>query len=405
MPPPPVPPRAASPESGTASPPVTGISKFKAGLPFLRISEHCRPSLPLGSPLVFLDKDEISIGRLPSCDVVLDSSKVPSMISRTHGHIRKKTQDGEEVWVLTDNQSMNGILVNGSPINPAGHSLQTGDVVIFGRKIPRPEFEYIFEAPPPLFDAAAAEAERARAAAAEENINEQMKKVQALQKQLEAEREAYKKEIMPSQKQRQSKSQLNVADLHSELACSICQDWLVHAATIECSHTFCWACIDQWLVQKHFECPVCRAAVKREPVRTRAVDSIVRKSVDKLSSMQKDEYDERVKLAESELESKKHLHNELEKSVNLAKKRGKNFFHIASDWKRKEKETFQTGIKDYSGNARETYCRLTGLTVQWVHSASEDMLVQALHNLQLQRMIGSPPDEVRQRLLMFLRYG
>lgn len=37
-----------------------------------------------------------------------------------------------------------------------------------------------------------------------------------------------------------------------------CQDWLVHAATIQCSHTFCWSCIDQWLQTKQFVCPVCR---------------------------------------------------------------------------------------------------------------------------------------------------
>ena len=39
---------------------------------------------------------------------------------------------------------------------------------------------------------------------------------------------------------------------------NICQDWLVHAATIQCSHTFCWSCIDRWLQTKQFLCPVCR---------------------------------------------------------------------------------------------------------------------------------------------------
>jgi len=379
---------------------------------FLRLGAACRPSQPAARPLIYLEGDEVSFGRLPTSTVVLDSTKVPQMISRTHGFLRRRRRDGEpQAWILTDNGSLNGILVNDAPVGPEGHSLHSGDVITFGRKIPVPEFEYIFEAPhveasPAEVAAAAAakEAAAAGAAAAEEHFREQMRRIEELQKELEAEREAKKAETAATQK-RQSKSALNVSELHSELACSICQDWLVHAATVECSHTFCWACIDKWLLHKKFECPVCRAPVTREPVRTRAVEAIVRKTVDKMPSEQKDEYEDRVKAAEAAHQRSQRLHIELEKSVTEAERKGKAFFTIDQDWKRKERDTFQRGVKDYTGDTRETYCRLTKLTVQWIHSAQEDKLQIALHNLQLQAFLSSPVEQIRQRLLMFLRYG
>lgn len=33
-------------------------------------------------------------------------------------------------------------------------------------------------------------------------------------------------------------------------------------------------------------------------------------------------------------------------------------------------ETFKKGVSQYAGNARETYCKLTGMTVQWVPGLS-----------------------------------
>lgn len=375
------------------------------GPAFLRLSSDCRPSLP-GPQLVYLDRDEVTFGRLPTSTVVLDSSRAPQMISRTHGIVRRSEKGRDQAWLLVS-RGMNGILVNDVPVSSDGHDLQPGDVITFGRKMQPPEFEYVFEAPHSTAAKAEAEAAAAAEAEAEEAFGEQMRKIEELQRELEAEREQKRAELAAraSSQRRQSKSALNLTDLSSELACSICQDWLVHAATIECSHTFCWSCIDKWLLHKKFECPVCRSPVTREPVKTRAVEAIVRKTVDKLPDDQKAEYDERVSSAEAAQERARLLHAELEKSVGEAMRKGKAFFHIASSWKKKERETFQRGIKDYTGDTRETYCRLTGLTVQWVHSAGDTNLNQALHNLGLQAFVSSPLEEIRQRLLMFLRYG
>lgn len=307
---------------------------------------------------------------------------------------------------------MNGILVNGNAVDKvAGYALQQGDNICFGRKmslpVSIPEFEYIFEAPhtTATATATATAAAEAASAAAGEAMAEQMRKMEELQKELERQREEQRKERAELTKRKRSGSALGLADLHSELACCVCQDWLVHAATVECSHTFCWSCIDKWLLQKKFECPVCRTTIMREPVRTRAVEALVTKTVEKLPQDQRDEYDARRKAAEEAQERNRKLHQELEKSVSEAMTKGKAFFHISSNWKKREKDTFQRGVKDYTGDTRETYCRLTGLTVQWVHSADDNKLNQALHNLQLPKFVSKPPEEIRQRLLMFLRYG
>lgn len=198
---------------------------------------------------------------------------------------------------------------------------------------------------------------------------------------------------------------MDVADIQSELLCSICQDWVVHASTIACSHTFCWSCIDTWLLQKKFECPVCRHAVTREPVRSRAIEAIVEKAVEKGGPDDRDDYRERVRAAEKDLKRVEKLNQDLDKSVTAALSKGKAFFHIDSPWTRREKEVFQRGVKDYTGNTRETYCKLTSLTEQWVYAADDSKLNQALHNLGLQAFVSSTQDEIRKRLLMFLRYG
>lgn len=148
---------------------------------------------------------------------------------------------------------------------------------------------------------------------------------------------------------------------------------------------------------------MCRHVVTREPVRSRAIDAIVQKTVDK--SDEKEDYRARVCAAEKELKKVERLQKDLEKSVNKALKKGKAFFQIDASWSRRERETFNRGVKDYTGDTRETYCRLTNLTVQWVHSADDSKLNQALHNLGLADFVNSPEADIRKRLLMFLRYG
>lgn len=374
------------------------------GPAFLRLSEECRPSAAVKG-LVYLDKAELTFGRLPTCDVVLDSTRFPQMISRVHGKLHRQADDASASaaaaaqpaaasWTLV-NKSMNGILVNDEPITgDAGRVLQSGDVITFGRKVVPPEFEFILEDPhkPP----------EEPPEPARDVLGEQLHRIAELQRELAEERE---QRIEKSQQQSDKRSDLNVSVLQSELQCSICQDWLVQAATIQCSHSFCWACVESWLQLKKFECPVCRKGVTHEPHPNIILDNLVQKSVDRLAEGDKTEFEDRKAAAAAAAKKAKKLHTDLEKSVNDAIQKGKHFFKIDATWSRKERETFQRGVKDYTGETRETYCKLTAMTVQWIHSADSTKLNRALHNLQLQRWVDKTEAEIRQRLLMFLRYG
>ena len=55
------------------------------------------------------DADDTTFGRYPSCDVVLDSVRIPKMISRLHGRLRRHCEVGKiPEWTIIDNNSLNG---------------------------------------------------------------------------------------------------------------------------------------------------------------------------------------------------------------------------------------------------------------------------------------------------------
>ena len=219
-------------------------------------------------------------------------------------------------------------------------------------------------------------------------------------KQLETERSLQQ----PSAKDA-SAAAVDLKDLQSELVCSICRDWIVHASSIECGHMFCRECIDEWLTRKNFLCPVCRATVRQVPTAARTLDMIVDKTIQQSSKSDIREFEKRVKKAD-ELQSQRRVATrDLEESVKQAIRNKKTFFHINQNWGKKEKKTFHDGVKQYICEGREAYCQLVGLTVSWVYSADDSKLNQALHNLGLQDFVSKPEKDIRQRLLMFLHYG
>merc|ERR1712216_454225 len=88
-------------------------------------SRH-RRCVPAGcqQPLLVHLRDYMLIGRSETCDVVLDSKRTPQMISRCHVVLNR--EDG--LFTLTDQGSLNGVLVNGERIHEK-HTLARGDVV------------------------------------------------------------------------------------------------------------------------------------------------------------------------------------------------------------------------------------------------------------------------------------
>ena len=61
-----------------------------------------------------------------------------------------------------------------------------------------------------------------------------------------------KEELEVNQKklQEMSNSVISRDDLQEEFTCTICQELILCAMTIECSHSFCSTCISPWLDKK-----------------------------------------------------------------------------------------------------------------------------------------------------------
>jgi hypothetical protein len=102
----------------------------------------CTPPGNLQPPLVHL-QDYMSIGRAETCDLTIDSTKAPQMISRWHALLQRE----DNSFALTDQNSVNGVTVNGQRI-VGKRILVDGDEITFGVPCPQPELDYIFEMNP-----------------------------------------------------------------------------------------------------------------------------------------------------------------------------------------------------------------------------------------------------------------
>ena len=69
-----------------------------------------------------LDRDRVTIGRSPNCDVFLNDMTV----SRTHAHLQRE----EDCYVISDDNSYNGVWVNNQDIQTK--ALATGDFIQIG---------------------------------------------------------------------------------------------------------------------------------------------------------------------------------------------------------------------------------------------------------------------------------
>ncbi|KAF4660481.1 hypothetical protein FOL47_007144 [Perkinsus chesapeaki] len=106
----------------------------------LLLLSSCRPTMDVPH-IVHLGKDRCTIGRAIESDVYLDSVAYPRTLSREHAVIERR---GPCDYVLKDLRSVNGVSVNGKSVREV-QALAPGDVILFGRRTPQPEFEYLFE--------------------------------------------------------------------------------------------------------------------------------------------------------------------------------------------------------------------------------------------------------------------
>ena len=114
---------------------------------------------------------------------------------------------------------------------------------------------------------------------------------------LERRSKAMEKELQDRKKEMESAT-IQRTDLEEEFMCAICHCIMLAATTLECSHSFCSECLEDWMVQKkvlsrptaiifHFTkglqiCPACRKPITRVPVRALNLDNIIEKIVQKM---------------------------------------------------------------------------------------------------------------------------
>ena len=62
--------------------------------------------------------------------------------------------------------------------------------------------------------------------------------------------------------------------INNEFKCSICQELIVTATNLKCSHTFCKVCIDEWL-ERNKKCPVCRTFISTKSNHVLPIDNFL----------------------------------------------------------------------------------------------------------------------------------
>ncbi|NXG70308.1 RNF8 ligase, partial [Baryphthengus martii] len=100
--------------------------------------------------------------------------------------------------------------------------------------------------------------------------------IRAKNKELEETKE--EKEKVRAQKE-EVLNQMNDV-LENELRCTICSEHFIEAVTLNCAHSFCSYCINEWTKRK-VECPICRREITSK-TRSLALDNCIDSMVEKL---------------------------------------------------------------------------------------------------------------------------
>ncbi|XP_074092937.1 cap-specific mRNA (nucleoside-2'-O-)-methyltransferase 1 isoform X5 [Macrotis lagotis] len=106
--------------------------------------------------------------------------------------------------------------------------------------------------------------------------------IQAKNKELEQTKK--EKEKVRAQKE-EVLNQMNDV-LENELQCIICSEHFIEAVTLNCAHSFCSYCINEWMKRK-VECPICRQDIESK-TRSLVLDNCINKMVENLNSEMKE---------------------------------------------------------------------------------------------------------------------
>ena len=196
-------------------------------------------------------------------------------------------------------------------------------------------------------------------------------------------------------------------NLKDEFKCAICQDFFIEANTLACGHTYCYSCIMEWFARSQ-RCPTCRAPCCSRPVKSNALDCAVQHIV-KSDPQMSHEYSIRLEKAKRSRQSRRKSLESLAQRIEQAKTGGNQFLSINHEWDEDEQTTFEAGVNNYRGVAREEYCRATGLTEQFLEVATLNQLQKTARNVRLSTFNstgdGIDATALRRRLHMFIMFG
>ena len=107
---------------------------------------------------------------------------------------------------------------------------------------------------------------------------------------LESKYQVLKSELAAKDRQlkerREKEAKVSVA-VEQEFICAICQELFIRSLTLACSHSFCEWCFKQWIGKRGLpECPVCRTVTLQQPVRSIAIDNVIKRHIANMSRKQ-----------------------------------------------------------------------------------------------------------------------
>ena len=420
-----------------------------------------------------LDKERTTVGRSRSADLTLDSIAYPCTLSRVHVVIwRRKESEEDDIeeysWWVTDCGSLNGTFINCTKVKE--ERLHDGDTLTLGGGAGLEEGErsdclasdlvFRFESPDnimPLVTSKASDGagvdkysnansgnplaprdpnvQRLRTAdrpktAAVSSLNGSSRRSKRLNMSPEgkdaesgdatdnsgrnssdgggSKNKSAKRQKTSRQQKTLTEQELKLNDnLKDEFKCAICQDFFIEANTLACGHTYCYSCIMEWFARSQ-RCPTCRAPCCSRPVKSNALDCAVQHIV-KSDPQMAHEYSIRLEKAKRSRESRKKSLESLAQRIEQAKSGGNQFLSINHEWDEDEQTTFEAGVNNYRGVAREEYCRATGLTEQFLEVATLNQLQQTARNVRLNTFNstgdGIDATALRRRLHMFIMFG
>lgn len=278
--------------------------------------------------IVILTKEKTRVGR--QSEVRMDTSRGKE-VSKHHSTIFKVSRADRDLWVLEDNNSLNGTFLNGKKIRKS--ALYTGDEIVFGGgsnfllgdmvKTDLAQCRYIFFAPPPIVHFTP-------------NLD----------------------------------VNCTLCSISTNEMCPICYGPMVAQEKLRCGHMFCLGCIHEWArtcvkAMRPCLCPMCRAP-------------FIQSELTPEEGM--------VKPDEVQIWTVEPFLRELGVKSCKAVKGAKIF----KKWQSKHSRFFWCSYESVKNNEvrRLLFFHLTGVTIPHILKANREELLNALINLKCQNREG-----------------